>query len=425
MTGHGSITKDGSMTTTTGVPIDLTPATFAAATAGLPRTARAGLRIAMRLRRGALTLVIPDRRRFRIVGEEPGPAAEVDLRSWAVIGRALRSGDLGVHESYIAGEWTSPDVTTFLELFCVNHDLLDQELMARPVVRWFLRVKHWLNANTLKGSRRNIAAHYDLGNSFYALWLDPSMTYSSAVYDDRETDLTAAQILKYRTLADLARIGPGHEVLEIGCGWGGFAEFAARERGCTVTALTISQEQFAFASERIQKAGLADKVQIRLQDYRDVEGRFDRIASIEMFEAVGEKFWPTFFDRMGRSLKPGGIAGLQVITIQDRFFDAYRRQPDFIQRYIFPGGMLPTPSIMSALGRKAGLVLTSEKVFGQDYARTLAEWRRRFGEAWPRIVPLGFDDQFRRLWEYYFHYCEAGFRSGNIDVRQLVYARDA
>jgi cyclopropane-fatty-acyl-phospholipid synthase len=190
-----------------------------------------------------------------------------------------------------------------------------------------------------------------------------------------------------------------------------------------VTALTISREQYEFASARIQKAGLNEKVEIRLQDYRDVAGRFDRIASIEMFEAVGEKFWPTFFERMHDTLKPGGMAGLQVITIQDRFFETYRRTPDFIQRYIFPGGMLPTPTIMAGLGRKAGLVLTSEKVFGQDYARTLAEWRHRFWDAWPRIVPLGFDDRFKRLWEYYFHYCEAGFRSGNIDVRQLVYAR--
>ncbi|MEJ1158731.1 cyclopropane-fatty-acyl-phospholipid synthase family protein [Prosthecomicrobium sp. N25] len=403
--------------------VALTHANLATATRGLPRAARAGFAAALRLRRGALTIQTPEGSRFRIAGPEAGPEAEVRLRTWAVISRALTAGDLGIHESYLEGDWSSPDVTAFLELFCLNHEIIIEDLAASLPIRLFLRFRHWLNANTRTGSRRNIAAHYDLGNRFYELWLDPTMTYSSAVYDGREEDLTSAQLKKYRTLAELARLAPGHSVLEIGCGWGGFAEFAAREVGCKVTALTISREQYDFAAARIQRAGLGDKVEVRLQDYRDVEGRFDRIASIEMFEAVGEKFWPTFFDRLSETLKPGGVAGLQVITIQDRLFDSYRRTPDFIQRYIFPGGMLPTPTHMAALGRKAGLVLTSEKIFGQDYARTLAEWRQRFWDAWPRIVPLGFDDRFKRLWEYYFHYCEAGFRSGNIDVRQLVYTR--
>lgn len=401
----------------------LTAANHSAVTRGLPRVARAGLRFALGLKRGSLTVETPEGRRIRIVGHEPGPSAEVRFHTWAVLARALKSGDLGIHESYIDGQWTSPDVTAFLELFCVNHEILEADLLASAPVRWFLKLRHWLNRNTRSGSKRNIAAHYDLGNAFYGAWLDPSMTYSSAVYDTGREDLTAAQKAKYGSLARLARLEPGQAVLEIGCGWGGFAEFAAGEIGCKVTALTISREQFDFAARRIQRAGLGEKVEVRLQDYRAVEGRFDRIASIEMFEAVGERYWPVFFDRMRDVLKPDGVAGLQVITIQDRFFETYRNNPDFIQRYIFPGGMLPTPRHMVELGRASGLRLTSEKVFGQDYARTLAEWRQRFWDAWPRIVPLGFDDRFKRLWEYYFHYCEAGFRSGNIDVRQLVYAR--
>ncbi|WP_420875662.1 class I SAM-dependent methyltransferase [Prosthecomicrobium hirschii] len=404
---------------------DIDAANFDRETVGLPRLARNGLRAALHIEFGCLSVLTPEGLALRFRGRQPGPDATVAFNNWNVIARALRSGDLGIHESYVLGDWSSPDVTAFLELFCVNHQILDEKLTASPLVRLYLKFQHWLNNNTRAGSRRNIAAHYDLGNRFYELWLDPSMTYSSAVFDDHTTDLTAAQTEKYRSLARLARIEPGQSVLEIGCGWGGFAEFAAREIGCRVTGLTISREQFDFASQRIQQAGLGDKVEIRLQDYRDVDGRFDRIASIEMFEAVGERFWPTYFDRLRQTLKPGGVAGLQVITIQDRFFESYRRNPDFIQKYIFPGGMLPTPEIMTELGRKVGLVLTSEKAFGQDYARTLAEWRRRFWDAWPRIVPLGFDERFKRLWEYYFHYCEAGFRSGNIDVRQLVYTRSA
>ncbi|WP_407051197.1 class I SAM-dependent methyltransferase [Methyloraptor flagellatus] len=405
--------------------IELTRQNVATLTRGLPRSARFGLKVALAIRKGDLVIELPTGERFRVRGAEAGPSAEVKLFNWGLVSRALRAGDLGVHESYLAGEWTSPDVTAFLELFCVNDEILTRELAAGPFVRIFLRLRHWLNRNSRSGSRRNIAAHYDLGNDFYRLWLDPSMTYSSAVFEPGEKDLTAAQIAKYRSLAERTEIGAGDHVLEIGCGWGGFAEFAARERGARVTGLTISREQYDFARRRIFEAGLADRVDIRFQDYREVEGSFDRIASIEMFEAVGEEYWPVYFDRIGRVLKPGGRAGIQVITIQDRIFPNYKRTPDFIQRYVFPGGMLPTPTHMSELGHRFGLALTSEKVFGQDYARTLAEWRQRFLDAWPRIVPLGFDDRFKRLWEYYLHYCEAGFRSGNIDVRQLVYVKGA
>jgi cyclopropane-fatty-acyl-phospholipid synthase len=258
------------------------------------------------------------------------------------------------------------------------------------------------------------------------------MTYSAALFDEAhpvqsphtaEDDLARGQLRKYSALAEKAKIGPDHHVLEIGCGWGGFAEFAAKSIGCKVTGLTISQEQYDYARRRIFDQGLTERVEIRFQDYRDERGAYDRIASIEMFEAVGERYWPVYFNQLSQRLKPGGIAGIQVITIQDRFFETYKREIDFIRRYIFPGGMLPSPGIMKTLGEKVGLALHHERIFGLDYAVTLAEWRTRFRAAWPTLVPLGFDERFRRMWEYYLAYCEAGFRSGNIDVRQLVYTK--
>ncbi len=284
------------------------------------------------------------------------------------------------------------------------------------------KFRHWLNANTRRGSKRNISAHYDLGNEFYSQWLDPSDDlFVRALLPAGANDLEEAQAAKYRALARDTGIGRKDHVLEIGCGWGGFAEFAAREIGCRVTGLTISREQHDFAKARIAKAGLADKVDIKLQDYRDETGTYDRIASIEMFEAVGEKYWPVFFGKMKACLRPGGTAGLQIITINEAAYDTYRARPDFIQRYVFPGGMLPTPSILKALGKDHGLAHLRERVFPDDYARTLAEWRQRFWVSWDKIVPLGFDDRFKKLWEFYLHYCEAGFRASYIDVRQVVY----
>jgi cyclopropane-fatty-acyl-phospholipid synthase len=313
-------------------------------------------------------------------------------------------------------------MTCFLELFVINAEQGEQLSAGRNwLIGTIQRVRHWLNANTRSRSKKNISAHYDLGNAFYREWLDPSMTYSSALYQTGANDLESAQHEKYRALARDTGIGPSDHVLEIGCGWGGFAEFAAREIGCKVTGLTISREQFDYASERIQKAGLSDRVEIKFQDYRDETGTYDRIASIEMFEAVGEKYWPVFFRKVKDSLRPGGTAGMQIITINEQWYPLYRKRPDFIQRYVFPGGMLPTPALLRSLGADEGLSLLRERVFPQDYARTLAEWRERFWQAWPRLTPLGFDERFKRLWEFYLHYCEAGFRAEYIDVRQVVY----
>jgi cyclopropane-fatty-acyl-phospholipid synthase len=285
------------------------------------------------------------------------------------------------------------------------------------------RLWHALNANTRRGSKRNIAAHYDLGNNFYSRWLDATMTYSCALFARPETDLAEAQRAKYGAIADKLALAPGRRVLEIGCGWGGFASFAARERQANVTAITISREQLDFVRARIQREGLGERVDARLVDYRDLQGKFDAVASIEMFEAVGEKYWPAFFDKVASSLEPGGRAALQIITIADRWFEGYRKGVDFIQRYIFPGGMLPSPGALAREAARAGLKIDRQEFYGQHYAHTLGLWHERFRAAWPEIAPLGFDLRFRRMWEFYLAYCQAGFRSGSIDLTQLALVR--
>jgi cyclopropane-fatty-acyl-phospholipid synthase len=286
------------------------------------------------------------------------------------------------------------------------------------VLRWLDRLRHRLRPNSRRGSRHNIAAHYDISNAFYGCWLDGAMTYSSALFRDGGETLEAAQLAKYHNLAHLLGLKPGQHVLEIGCGWGAFAIIAAKDYGCRVTAVTLSREQQAFAVQRVRAEGLESRVEVRLQDYRDVDGVFDRIASIEMFEAVGEAFWPAYWGVVRQRLKPGGVAALQVITIADDRFARYRRGADFIQCHVFPGGMLPSPSALRAEIAAAGLTLTDEERFGASYARTLEIWRQRFEAAWPEIRAHGFDERFRRLWLYYLAYCEAGFRTAAIDVAQ-------
>ena len=395
---------------------------IAAMAKGLPLKMQMILRALLHLKLGSLRLTLPDGRSMLVKGHRPGPDAAVTLHNWNLPQRALTGGTIAVAESYMDGDWESPDAGAFLELFLVNADVGSRfSNGAQGLLRLVERFRHWMNANTRTGSKRNISAHYDLGNAFYSQWLDPSMTYSSALYSRGANDLRSAQMAKYRALAEATGIGPNDHVLEIGCGWGGFAEFAASEIGCKVTGLTISREQLAFASERMRKAGLSDKVELKFQDYRDEQGRYDRIVSIEMFEAVGEKYWTTYFSKVRECLKPGGRAGLQIITILQESYRDYRDNPDFIQKYVFPGGMLPTREHLSTLGRQVGLTMASDIGFGHDYARTLAEWRLRFWSAWERIVPLGFDERFKKLWDFYFFYCEAGFRARNIDVRQVVY----
>ena len=388
-----------------------------------PFAVRRALDFCLMLERGSLDVHLPDGRILRFQGSQSGPEAQMIVHDFDFANELAAGGEVGIAEAFLKGHWESPNLTRFLELFCVNQPVIQKLLDGKPLVRLFQRFQHWRNRNTKSGSRRNIHAHYDLGNQFYSAWLDGTMTYSSALFTDSAKDLADAQRAKYAALARDIDLQPGHHVLEIGCGWGGFAEYAAREIGARVTGLTISKEQFDFATERMRKAGLEDRVEIKMQDYRDEKGLFDRIASIEMFEAVGEEYWPTYFSQLRDRLKEGGKAGLQVITIQDELFSSYKREIDFIRRYIFPGGMLPTPTIMRRMGDKHGLELSAERIFGLDYAVTLAHWRDRFRKAWPQLTPMGFDEHFRRMWEYYLAYCEAGFRAGTIDVRQMTFAK--
>ncbi len=374
---------------------------------------------------GRLTLVLPDGARHQLTGASPGHSAVLTIRDPRIAGRVLKNGDIGFAEGYMAGEWDTPDLAILLETLVNNYDHIRRLFDGNPLMKLVNGFGHRLNRNSRRGSRRNIHAHYDLGNGFYGAWLDPSMTYSSARFERPGQSLQDAQRAKYASLARMMDLQPGHSVLEIGCGWGGFAEFAAREVGAVVTGVTISREQHDYARHRLFEAGLAERADIRLVDYRDVEGRFDRVASIEMFEAVGREYWPTYFQKVHDVLKPGGRAGLQIITIQDELFDEYDARTDFIQKYVFPGGSLPSEAKLAPVLAQAGLNQTSIERFGFDYADTLAEWARRFESGWGDIIRVGagFDDRFRRLWRFYLAYCEAGFRSGRTDVIQLALQR--
>ena len=386
---------------------------------------RAFLSLAGAIACGRLSIETPGGEIHRIAAPSPGPAADLVIHDERALRRLFAGGKLAFAEAYMDGDWSSENLAALIELGARNeHILAPAWSMRTMVVAWHAllnRARHLIaNRNSRSGAKRNIASHYDLGNGFYSQWLDPTMTYSSAIFETPEQSLQEAQIAKWRRIADMADLRPGQRVLEIGCGWGGFARFAARERGCEVVGLTLSQAQREWALAEIAREGLQDKIDIRLQDYRDVAGSFDRIVSIEMFEAVGEAYWPAFYDTLRARLAPGGIAALQIITIADADYAEYRESVDFIQRYIFPGGMLPSPTILGGLAARAGLREIGHHAFGLDYARTLEIWRERFDAAWGAIAPLGFDARFRRMWGYYLAYCEGGFRAGTIDVRQLA-----
>ena len=372
---------------------------------------------------GSLVLQWPDGVVTVTKGKGPGPAAVVRLNRWRAVRRALLGGSVGLAESFVDGDWDSPDVAAAVEFGA--HLQRSGHLKRRPSLpqRWLDRWRHRGNANSRDRARHNIAAHYDLGNAFYELWLDETLTYSSAIFERAGQPLDEAQRHKYRRLLALLAPQPGARLLEIGCGWGHFACLAAKEAGVKVTAITLSREQHEFARRRVFTEGLAERVSVEFCDYRDVQGRFDRIASIEMIEAVGEKYWPVFFAKLAETLAPGGRAALQAITIDERLFPRYRRGADFIQKYVFPGGMLPSGEALQAEGARAGLKWLGAEGFGTHYAETLADWRRRFLAAWDRIAALGFDERFKRLWTYYLAYCEGGFRAGNIDVRQIAFAK--
>ncbi|WP_292965272.1 SAM-dependent methyltransferase [Novosphingobium sp. UBA1939] len=390
---------------------------------GLPRYFAAVFEIAKSLNRGRLDFVLPDGRRFRAEGKVPGPAAEIVAHSPDVFARLIREGDLGFSEAYVDGEWSTPDLQGFLDLMQQGNEAVYDGFPGLGLVRIYERMRFWLQSNSKRQARKNIAYHYDLGNEFYGLWLDETMTYSSALFRTGQESLERAQTQKYAAMVDQMGARPGDHVLEIGCGWGGFAEYAAKERGLRVTGLTISQAQHDFAVARMARLGLSERVEIKLQDYRDETGSYDGIASIEMFEAVGEKYWPAYFGTLHDRLRPGRNATLQIITISDKRFQSYRKQVDFIQKYIFPGGMLPSPAALRAEIARAGLRLKGSVEFGQSYSQTLRRWHDTFNARWEEIARLGFDDRFRRMWNFYLTSCAGAFGGGNCDVTQITMTR--
>ena len=393
--------------------------------ANLPRYFSQVFAATSEMNHGRLDFVLPDGRRFRAEGRAAGPVAELAIHNTDVFARLIREGDLGFCDAYLDGWWDTPDLMAFLDLVHADNDDLYDGFPGMSLVRAYERLRFWLNSNSRRQARRNISYHYDLGNEFYGLWLDDTMTYSSALFETGQESLENAQIAKYASMVDQMEVQPGDHVLEIGCGWGGFAEYAAKERGLRVTGLTISREQLNYARERIEKAGLSDLVELKLQDYRDERGHYDGIASIEMFEAVGEKYWPVYFNAVRERLRPGRSATLQIITIQDRRWEIYRNGVDFIQKYIFPGGMLPSPSALRAEVEKAGLQVMKSIEFGPSYSLTLRRWHETFNRKWDEIADMGFDDRFRRMWNFYLTSCAAAFEGGNCDVTQITITRPA
>ena len=390
-------------------------------TGPMPLAARFALGMLRYLRVGSLDLTLPDGRRETFHGIEAGPHAELEVRDWRFFRRVLSAGDIGLAESYMEGLCDAPDLVTLIELLALNEAHLGKLASGTWWQRLALRLAHLLRANSHAGARRNIRAHYDLGNDFYALWLDPTMTYSSAIFaNDPSRPLDAAQRAKYERILDRLGVRQGDTLLEIGCGWGAFAESAAR-RGARVTAITISAEQAAFARRRLEHADLAHAATVEFRDYRDVSGTFDHIVSIEMIEAVGERNWPKFFATLKHHLKPGGKAIVQAITIADSLFSQYRRRADFIQTHIFPGGMLPSHTAVAEQARKVGLQLADSFGFGSDYARTLRTWLARFDATVENVRALGFDDRFVRMWRYYLCYCAVGFATCRTDVVQAEF----
>lgn len=403
-----------------------------------PAAARSVFKLLARLQQGQLDVQMPDgsTAHFPTVraAADAGhlPRTSIRLHNWRVFERTLRSGDIGFAESYIDGDWSAPDLAALLRLFIANRAHIERVLYGSWWGSLWHRVKHLLNRNSRRGSAKNIHAHYDLGNDFYRLWLDPSMSYSAAWFEGRRdvqsVPLHAAQQAKVRRALREAGVARGSRVLEIGCGWGGLAEVAARDFGAHVTGVTLSKEQLVWAQERMTQAGVQARSDLRFQDYRDLPDRhqgdpFDAIVSIEMFEAVGREYWADYFDTLRRCLKPGGRACIQTITIRDDLFDRYVKSTDFIQQYIFPGGLLPSPSAFEAQACASGFVVERRLAFGRDYAETLRRWRTAFLRSEAAVLKQGFDLRFKQIWEFYLAYCEAAFDMGNTDVMQFTLRR--
>lgn len=389
----------------------------------LPRYFAQVFQTVSKLKNGRLEFHLPDGRIFRAEGQNPGPLGICEVHDPDIFARLIREGDLGFCDAYLEGGWSSPDLQALMDAVHADNDEVYDGFLGMALVRAYEKLRFWMQGNSKRQAKKNISYHYDLGNEFYGLWLDDTMTYSSALFETGQESTEAAQRAKYAALADKIGVKPGDHVLEIGCGWGGFAEYAAKERGARITGLTISREQHDYAVARMARQGLSDRVEIRMQDYRETRGQFDGIASIEMFEAVGEKYWPIFFSTVRDRLKPGAVAAMQIITVQDARWQVYRRGVDFIQKYIFPGGMLPCPSVLRQQVEAAGLLFSGSHEFGESYSQTLRRWHETFNDSWDDVAAQGFDDRFRRMWNFYLTSCAASFHSGNTDVTQISVTR--
>ncbi len=369
---------------------------------------------------GKISVFHKSKKIFFFESTNTGPNAEIIIVNEKCLDDLFWRGDLGWAESYISENWDTPNLSVFLEWGAKKFHEFTKYIRGKWHTIFFLRLKHYFNRNSRLGSIKNVSFHYDLGNNFYKYWLDKSMTYSSALFKNSKDDLYDAQINKYKNLSKLCNIKKDEEILEIGCGWGGFAIFLAKNYSAKVTAITISKKQFELVKKRVFDEKLDEKINVELIDYRDVKGMYDKIVSIEMFEAVGEKYWPTYFDILKKKLKQNGSIGLQTITIENSFFRAYRKFPDFIQTYIFPGGMLPSVEEMKKVALSNGLMIQKQIMFGKDYAKTLKHWMFSFENSWEKIRGMGYNNAFRRMWKYYLSYCEGGFKSGNINVGQFL-----
>ncbi len=383
-----------------------------------PWHARQVIHLLQEIEHGALHLELPNGMALTV--GRGSPDAYMKFTEWSAFRAVMSKGDIGFAEGYISGAWHTPDLNGVLNLLARNRSALDQAIYGRWWGRLYARLRHLLNANTREGSRRNIASHYDLGNDFYSRWLDSSMTYSGARFDgDLNLSLEAAQTRKYQHVLELLDLPDNRLLLEVGCGWGGFAEHAARTARHRVRGITLSEQQLDYAGARIHRSGLESCCRFDLQDYREENWQYDGIVSIEMFEAVGEAYWPDYFAMLKRCLKAGGRAVVQTILIDDALFERYRTGSDFIQQYVFPGGMLPSMRRFSEEAARAGLVITRQEHFGPDYAETLRRWHTAFRSESDAVRRLGFDERFMRIWHFYLAYCEAGFRAGSIDVAQF------
>ena len=373
-----------------------------------------------KIKYGSLNVIYPSKKSLEYNGEKDGYNANIVIHNFKFFSKVFKKGSIGFAESYIDGDFSTSNLTNLLMLAFQNEKYFLSNIKSNWIYHSFAKFKHYLKENTKLQSKKNIKYHYDLGNEFYKKWLDKSMTYSSGIFSEEKENLTEAQIKKYNQICDILKLNNKSNLLEIGCGWGGFSTYVAKKFGCKVDAITISKKQYEYTSNKIQLEGLNDKVKVLLKDYRDISYKYSNIASIEMFEAVGKKYWHTFFNTIKNSLTPNGLSALQIITIDENRVHNYQTKPDFIQQYIFPGGMLPSKSQLNHFSNKAGLKIEEYKSFNKSYAKTLNIWNEKFQLSWDELSNMGFNLRFKRMWEYYFSYCETGFLSGSTDVSQFI-----